>query len=106
MIGIEAMAVIAKLTGNTADASNYTSIARNYIAAWQDLGINKGASPPHTTLSYGADDTHGNPLPLPFTSIPLTTPQASSTISTRTPSSGSTSSRNPSTTCNPPFTQR
>jgi len=59
MIGIEAMATIAKLTGNTADASNYSSIAHNDIAAWQDLGINKDANPPHATLNYGAPDSHG-----------------------------------------------
>jgi hypothetical protein len=31
MIGIEAMAVIANLTGNTADAENYTNIAHSYV---------------------------------------------------------------------------
>lgn len=61
MIGIEAMAVIANLTGHTDDATNYTTVAHNYIDAWQNLSINKNANPPHTILNYGADDTHGNP---------------------------------------------
>ena len=38
IIGIEAMAVIAK---------------------WQTLGIAHDANPPHTTLAYGMNDTHG-----------------------------------------------
>ncbi|KAJ5623081.1 hypothetical protein N7490_011686 [Penicillium lividum] len=59
MIGIEAMAVIANETGHTADAANYSSIAHDYITKWQDLGINKNASPPHTTLSYGNASSHG-----------------------------------------------
>ena len=59
IIGIEAMASIANLTGNTADATNYTNIARSYISQWQNLGIAAEATPPHTTLSYGQDDTHG-----------------------------------------------
>ncbi|TVY85335.1 Glutaminase A [Lachnellula suecica] len=59
MIGIEAMAVIANLTGNTADAANYTNIAHSYIEQWQVLGIAHDATPPHTTLAYGMNDTHG-----------------------------------------------
>lgn len=59
MIGIQAMAVIAQETGHTADASNYSSIAHNYIANWQNLAINKNATPPHTTLSYGNSSSHG-----------------------------------------------
>ena len=60
IIGIEAMAVIANLTGNTDDASNYTNIAHDYITQWQSLGIAQDANPPHTTLAYGMNDTHGN----------------------------------------------
>ncbi|TVY25220.1 Glutaminase A [Lachnellula hyalina] len=59
IIGIEAMAVIANLTGNSADSSNYTSIAHDYISKWQDYGIAHDAVPPHTTLGYGLNDTHG-----------------------------------------------
>ncbi|CZR55322.1 probable glutaminase GtaA [Phialocephala subalpina] len=59
IIGIGAMAQIANLTGNTADAENYTSIAQNYIDQWQTLGIAHDATPPHTTLAYGMNDTHG-----------------------------------------------
>lgn len=59
MIGIQAMAVIANQTGNTADAANYSSIAHSYITKWQDLAINKDASPPHTTLNYGNASSHG-----------------------------------------------
>ena len=59
MIGIEAMAVIANLTGNSADGANYTNIAHNYITQWQTLGIAQDESPPHTTLAYGMNETHG-----------------------------------------------
>ena len=59
IIGIEAMAVIANLTGNAATAENYSSIARNYITQWQTLGTAMDADPPHTTLAYGMNDTHG-----------------------------------------------
>ena len=54
------MAVIANLTGHTADATNYTTIAHDYITQWQSLGIAQDANPPHTTLAYGMNDTHGN----------------------------------------------
>jgi hypothetical protein len=53
------MAVIAKRTGNTEDAANYSSIAHNYINKWLDLAIAKDATPPHTTLSYGNTNSHG-----------------------------------------------
>ncbi|KAH0258916.1 DUF1793-domain-containing protein, partial [Aureobasidium melanogenum] len=61
IIGIEAMAMIANLTGHTEDAQNFTSIAHNYITKWQQLGIAKGTneSLPHTTLAYGMPETHG-----------------------------------------------
>ena len=59
IIGIEAMAVIANLTGNTADATNFTNIAHSYINQWQVLGVAQDANPPHTTLGYGLNDTHG-----------------------------------------------
>ncbi|RDW82670.1 glutaminase GtaA [Coleophoma cylindrospora] len=59
IIGIEAMATIANLTGHTADAQNYTSIAHSYITQWQNLAINKNTTLPHTTLAYGMANTHG-----------------------------------------------
>lgn len=59
IIGIEAMAVIANLTGNVTTGANYSTIAHEYITQWQTLGIAMDASPPHTTLAYGQNDTHG-----------------------------------------------
>jgi len=59
IIGIEAMSVIAKMTGNIEDAQNYTSIAHSYIDQWQTLGVAQDATPPHSTLAYGMNDTHG-----------------------------------------------
>ncbi|KAJ5248318.1 hypothetical protein N7497_008379 [Penicillium chrysogenum] len=59
MIGIQAMAVIANMTGHTADAADYSRIAKDYITQWQDLAIAKGANPPRTTLSYGDTASHG-----------------------------------------------
>lgn len=58
-IGIQAMAVIAGETGHESDAANYNNIAHDYITQWQDLAINKDASPWHTTLSYGDKTSHG-----------------------------------------------
>lgn len=59
IIGIEAMARIASVTGNTVQARNYTMIAHAYMEEWQNLGIAHDAQPPHTTLGYGRNETHG-----------------------------------------------
>ncbi|KAK6432058.1 hypothetical protein LTR95_011776 [Oleoguttula sp. CCFEE 5521] len=59
IIGIEAMAQIANRTGHTEDGANFTNIAHSYITQWQALGINYNANPPHTTLSYGQNETYG-----------------------------------------------
>lgn len=59
IIGIQAMAVIANLTDNAVDGANYTDIAQDYITQWQTLGIAHDANPPHTTLAYGMNGTHG-----------------------------------------------
>lgn len=59
MIGIQAMAVIANMTGHASDGANYTNIAQSYISQWQDLGIAQDDNPAHTTLAYGMNDTHG-----------------------------------------------
>lgn len=53
------MAVISNTTGHPDDASNHSSIAKDYITRWQTLGVAHNANPPHTTLSYGANETHG-----------------------------------------------
>jgi hypothetical protein len=64
MIGIQAMSVIAKQTGHTADAAEYSRIAKDYITQWQNLAIAKNANPPRTTLSYGDTASHGRSSPL------------------------------------------
>ncbi len=66
IIAIEAMSVISELTGNTADASNYSSIASSYIAKWQTYAVVSTASPPHTNLDYQDSSSHGEfPLFIP-----------------------------------------
>jgi restriction endonuclease len=59
IIAIEAMAVIAELTGNTADASSYHNTATDYISKWQTLAVVSNAAPPHTNLAYNNDNSHG-----------------------------------------------
>ncbi|RYO85211.1 hypothetical protein DL766_009021 [Monosporascus sp. MC13-8B] len=59
IIGLRAMSEIADLTGNAEDAASFGNTARSYIGQWQDLGINRAADPPHTTLSYGDGSSHG-----------------------------------------------
>ncbi|KAL4781813.1 hypothetical protein BJX76DRAFT_369577 [Aspergillus varians] len=59
IIGIEAMSVIAGLTTNSADATNLTDYAHDYIERWQTLGIAHNGAQSHTTLSYGSNDSHG-----------------------------------------------
>lgn len=59
IIGIRAMAEIANLTGHYEDGRNYTNISSVYIDKWQGYGIAQDAKPPHTTLAYGKNNTHG-----------------------------------------------
>ncbi|KAL1998449.1 hypothetical protein VTN02DRAFT_6160 [Thermoascus thermophilus] len=59
ILAIQAMSVIANLTGHAAAATNYSGLAHDYIGRWQTLGIAHDADPPHATLSYGANDTYG-----------------------------------------------
>ncbi|RYP88555.1 hypothetical protein DL769_000251 [Monosporascus sp. CRB-8-3] len=59
IIGLRAMSDIAALTGQAEDAASFGDTARSYIERWQELGINKAADPPHTTLSYGDASSHG-----------------------------------------------
>jgi len=56
------MSHIAELTGND---DKFGSIADDYLSKWQTYAINSGANPPHTTLSYGDNSSHGG------SSIPL-----------------------------------
>lgn len=60
IIGIGAMAQIANLTGNTADALNFSAIATSYVEQWQTLAIAPATSVSlaHTTLSYGNDTSY------------------------------------------------
>jgi hypothetical protein len=61
IIAIEAMSVVAKLTGNTADAENFTTTSHSYLTQWQSLAIvNATASAPaHTKLAYQDATGHG-----------------------------------------------
>lgn len=60
IIGIEAMAGIAYLTGRTDDAAKYTNISHSYIAQWQQLAITyTGLGIAHTTLDYGQEKSYG-----------------------------------------------
>jgi hypothetical protein len=59
IIGIRAMGEIARLVGNDGDRTKYNNIAEDYITKWQTQGIAYEAQPPHTTLNYGANETHG-----------------------------------------------
>jgi len=59
IIGIRAMGEIARLVGNTTDESHYNEISFEHIQKWMGYGIAADANPPHTTLNYGANETHG-----------------------------------------------
>lgn len=62
IIGVRAMANVANFSGiANADvaSNNYMSTAQEFISRWQGFGINTAADPPHTTLSYNDDDSHG-----------------------------------------------
>lgn len=55
IIGVGLMGQIANLTGNTADAQNYSSIAASYIAEWQQVA--KDSSGTHYRFAYNNDST-------------------------------------------------
>jgi len=61
IIAIEAMAVIAELTGNTADATNFTNTAHDYISQWESYAVVPATATTlaHTNLAYGESDSHG-----------------------------------------------
>ncbi|KAK3682152.1 hypothetical protein B0T22DRAFT_277242 [Podospora appendiculata] len=56
IIGLKAMSQIANLTGND---DKFGAIAHDYLTKWKGLAINTNANPPHTTLSYGDNNSHG-----------------------------------------------
>ncbi|KAK3937404.1 hypothetical protein QBC46DRAFT_416269 [Diplogelasinospora grovesii] len=56
IIGLRAMSEIAQRTGNN---DTFGSIAADYLQKWKGLAINTAANPPHTTLSYGDNSSHG-----------------------------------------------
>ncbi|KAL1661466.1 hypothetical protein GGF50DRAFT_117933 [Schizophyllum commune] len=57
IVGIGAMAEIAKLLGDEDKANNYSSIAKDYVSKWQTYAT--ASSGDHLTLQYGQDDTWG-----------------------------------------------
>jgi hypothetical protein len=76
IIGLKAMSQIAKLTNND---DQFGDVADKYLQQWTKLGINTQANPPHTTLSYGNNSSHGTktpptPLFISAVSCPLTCP--------------------------------
>jgi hypothetical protein len=59
IIGIRAMGEISALIGDQGNATVYNNIATDYINKWQQYGIARNAQPPHTTLNYGNESSHG-----------------------------------------------
>ncbi|KAI1787276.1 hypothetical protein LXA43DRAFT_716833 [Ganoderma leucocontextum] len=55
IVGIQAMAEIARITGNTAKYTNYSAIATLYVQQWQQLAT----AGSHLTLSYGDSASWG-----------------------------------------------
>ncbi|KAK0707584.1 hypothetical protein B0H67DRAFT_494625 [Lasiosphaeris hirsuta] len=56
IIGLKAMSHIANLTKHE---DNWGAIADAYLQTWKSYAINTNANPPHTTLSYGDNNSHG-----------------------------------------------
>ncbi|KAL8709429.1 MAG: hypothetical protein Q9220_005812 [cf. Caloplaca sp. 1 TL-2023] len=52
IVGIAAMAEIARLNNDSVSADNYTATAQSYYTAWEHLAIAPSSGPPHTLLSY------------------------------------------------------
>jgi hypothetical protein len=65
IIAIKAMSRISELVNRTKEASRYGEVADDWIRKWMDLAITNASppndypGPPHTTLSYGANYSHG-----------------------------------------------
>ncbi|EJD38414.1 DUF1793-domain-containing protein [Auricularia subglabra TFB-10046 SS5] len=57
IVGIGAMAEISRLVGDTARASNYSSVAKAYVMQWQTFATASGGQ--HLTLSYGDSASWG-----------------------------------------------
>ncbi|KAL8281193.1 hypothetical protein RQP46_006551 [Phenoliferia psychrophenolica] len=55
LCGIQAMAKMAALVGETADAANYSSIAKSYAKTIQQQGLSKDGS--HWKVTYQSDDS-------------------------------------------------
>lgn len=58
IIGLQAAAMMANMTGRTEASNRYSGTAQDWIKQWEDLAVSKTANPPHTTLNYGADDSY------------------------------------------------
>ena len=54
------MAQIANLTGHTDTATNYSTIAHDYLSQWLTLGFALDTDPPHAKLSYGSVESDTN----------------------------------------------
>lgn len=58
IIGLQAAAMMANLTGRAEQSTRYASIAKDWIGQWEDLAVSRDANLPHTTLNYGAEDSY------------------------------------------------
>lgn len=61
IIAIQAMSVIANVTGNSGDALNYTKTAHDYLTQWETMAVVPATSavPAHTKLAYQDPTGHG-----------------------------------------------
>ncbi|KAG6873728.1 hypothetical protein C0995_011547 [Termitomyces sp. Mi166 len=57
IIGIKAMSQIYSILGNTAQSSNYSSIAADFVTKWQTLAMSSTGQ--HLTLNYGNSSSWG-----------------------------------------------
>lgn len=57
IVGIRAMAEIARLLGDDTKSQNYSSIAASYVEQWQKFALSSDGK--HLTLSYGNDSSWG-----------------------------------------------
>lgn len=58
VIGLQAAAMLANLTGRVEKSNHYASVAKDWVGQWEGFGVAQDASPPHTTLNYGANNSH------------------------------------------------
>lgn len=59
IIGIQAMARMSSIVGETEHANNFSAIAHEYIGKWIGHGMNLASKPPHSMLNYNNESTHG-----------------------------------------------